>query len=341
MRIFISWSGERSRAVAEYLHVWLKDVLHKVDPWVSTADISVGALWNVEVARKLEEARFGILCITKENLREPWLLFEAGALTKKLDSSLVCPLLFDLEPSELTGPLVQFQAARAVESDMRRMVQSINRALENDALPAERVDRAFRMWWPQLDDLLGKIPSAQPSVPSLRPDRELLEEILDRVRRVTITGALKQSEGLDKLAPSIGGDLFEGRDVEALLARLDDTGGNEDRNATLWSAKELQNESDALDGRWNSRWNGGVAFDSWVTGVGQVQTYGEHVYVITHDARADSLIATRRISQDRLAGRYINLHKPSEVLAWVGKIVSNDRIDGVWTQGRWDLRRHE
>ena len=27
-----------------------------------------------------------------------------------------------------------------------------------------------------------------------------------------------------------------------------------------------------------------------VTGVGQVQTYGEHVYVITHDARADSLM---------------------------------------------------
>jgi hypothetical protein len=68
---FISWSGERSRAVAENLHMWLKDVMHKVDPWLSTADISVGARWNVEVARKLEEARFGILCLTKENLREP------------------------------------------------------------------------------------------------------------------------------------------------------------------------------------------------------------------------------------------------------------------------------
>src|SRR5687767_11959277 len=112
MRIFISWSGDRSLAVAQTLHRWLKDVWHRVDPWISTEDIRIGARWNPEVAQKLEEARFGILCMTKENLAAPWLIFEAGALAKTLDRSFVCPFLFDLKPSELKGPLVQFQAAR-------------------------------------------------------------------------------------------------------------------------------------------------------------------------------------------------------------------------------------
>jgi hypothetical protein len=56
MLVFISWSGERSRYVAEQLRAWLKDVMQTIEPWVSSEDIRQGARWNVDVARKLEEA---------------------------------------------------------------------------------------------------------------------------------------------------------------------------------------------------------------------------------------------------------------------------------------------
>jgi hypothetical protein len=43
MKVFISWSGERSRLLAQALHGWLPLVLHYVKPWLSEADVSAEA----------------------------------------------------------------------------------------------------------------------------------------------------------------------------------------------------------------------------------------------------------------------------------------------------------
>ena len=40
MKIFISWSGEQSREMAEALRDWIPDVLPEAEPWMSVADIS-------------------------------------------------------------------------------------------------------------------------------------------------------------------------------------------------------------------------------------------------------------------------------------------------------------
>jgi uncharacterized membrane protein len=31
--------------------------------------------------------------------------------------------------------------------------------------------------------------------------------------------------------------------------------------------------------------------------------------------------------------------RPTDILAWAGRIIDRNRIDGLWQQGRWDLRR--
>ena len=84
MKVFISWSGPRSRAVAVALKDWLPLVLEGVDPWVSDKDISAGERWAQSVAGELESANFGIICITPENLNADWILFESGALSKSM-----------------------------------------------------------------------------------------------------------------------------------------------------------------------------------------------------------------------------------------------------------------
>jgi hypothetical protein len=75
------------------LRGWLPSVLQAVKPWVSAHDIAKGERGYAEIAQSLEKCSFGILCVTAENQQKPWLNFEAGALSKQVDSSRVAPLL--------------------------------------------------------------------------------------------------------------------------------------------------------------------------------------------------------------------------------------------------------
>ena len=93
--------------------------------------------------------------MTPENLREPWVLFEAGALSKEVEKSFVCPYLFRVEQSQIEGPLVQFQAAKADKEDTRKLMRTINGALDERALPESKLDVTFEKWWPELEATLA------------------------------------------------------------------------------------------------------------------------------------------------------------------------------------------
>src|SRR5438128_12519610 len=116
MKLFISWSGNRSKSIADALRRWIPDVIQTVEPWMSATDIEAGARWNREIDNQLRETQYGIICLTKENQTAPWILFEAGAIAKTIDDAFVCPYLINLDPAEISqGPLTQFQAKRANE----------------------------------------------------------------------------------------------------------------------------------------------------------------------------------------------------------------------------------
>src|SRR5207244_2100425 len=97
MNQFISWSGPTSRDVAIALRGWLPKVLSTSEPWLSDEDIRKGTTWITELRKELEKSHAGIVCVTRENLSSPWLLFESGALSKTLDRHLVCPYLFGIQ----------------------------------------------------------------------------------------------------------------------------------------------------------------------------------------------------------------------------------------------------
>jgi hypothetical protein len=92
MRVFISWSGPRSKAVAELLKNLIKGVIQATEPFISTEDIEKGSIWFNEVAGSLASTNFGIVCITASNHSNPWILFETGALSKGLTKARVCTL---------------------------------------------------------------------------------------------------------------------------------------------------------------------------------------------------------------------------------------------------------
>jgi hypothetical protein len=97
MKVFISWSGPRSRHVARALHDWLPDIVQYVEPWMSHEDIQAGARWSPEINDQLSQTKFGIICLTPENQHKPWLAFEAGALAKTVDDAYVVPYLIDMD----------------------------------------------------------------------------------------------------------------------------------------------------------------------------------------------------------------------------------------------------
>lgn len=182
MKVFLSWSGNLSRQVAEALREWLPNVLQAIEPWMSAEDIDKGARWSTDIALELSNIKAGILCITPDNLEAPWLNFEAGALSKTLDKTFVSPYLIGLRPSDVKGPLVQFQATEANKSDTRRLIGTLNKALGDSALSERQLDKAFEAWWTELALSLEKIQSTEEPERPRRNEREILEEILALVR---------------------------------------------------------------------------------------------------------------------------------------------------------------
>ena len=154
MKIFISWSGTLSNKIAQALTDWLKDVFPDVQVWMSSRDMPLGVVWTARLMQELADSDFGIICLTSDNLDAPWLMFEAGAIAKTLGNSRAIPLLYDVEPEQLEGPLEYFQAARMNKQGVLRLVEEINSALPRNARDHDRLERTFETWWPQLHESL-------------------------------------------------------------------------------------------------------------------------------------------------------------------------------------------
>jgi hypothetical protein len=184
LKVFLSWSGPRSKAVAEALWTWLPGVLQSVDPFLSAENIDKGAKWGQAISGELAQTNFAIICLTPANLAAPWLLFEAGALSK-LAESRVWTYLIGLEPSDVKDPLSEFQHTSANKTDTRRLLGSINQKLTAPLSDAS-LTKAFDMWWPELEEKLHALPEDPPpnSAPanSMEKVPEMVAEILDRVR---------------------------------------------------------------------------------------------------------------------------------------------------------------
>jgi 8-oxo-dGTP pyrophosphatase MutT (NUDIX family) len=195
MKVFLSWSGNRSHKVALTFRDWLPSVIQSLVPFVSSEDIDKGSRWGTDIAKELEDSTFGILCVTKHNINAPWLIFEAGALSKKLDKAFVCPFLFDIERSEVDGPISQFQSTIFEKDDIRKLVRALNKACSNDRLSDERLDKTFDRWYPDLEKQLKEVNSI---------DELTVKEI-------------KGSEKDDGIFPS---PIFQSREMESPYEQL-------------------------------------------------------------------------------------------------------------------------
>src|SRR5262249_8100438 len=144
-----------------------------------------GAAWAGEIAKQLQAAKLGIFCVTPENLDSPWLHFEAGAIANKLGFSRVCTYLKDVEYGELTGkPFAQFQGSKADEPDTKKLLQTLNAAIEQasetgeKAVPGPVLDSTFEKFWPELRSTLSNAKPSQTQRKRRSPE-EALESLAE------------------------------------------------------------------------------------------------------------------------------------------------------------------
>jgi hypothetical protein len=184
MRVFISWSGEPSRLIAKALTEWLRPVVQHIEPWMSDEQIRSGTRWREVIGKALDATDFGIICLTQANQHEAWLVFEAGALAKRLEVARLVPLFIDLAPSDVTGPLEGWQGQRLDREGVRRLVYDLNEAADK-SVPEGGLGALFDAMWPQLETAIDEAVEGAPlsQEPLRRPD-QMLAEVVDTVRRI-------------------------------------------------------------------------------------------------------------------------------------------------------------
>jgi hypothetical protein len=196
MKIFISWSGPTSRAIALALRDWLPVMFGGITAFVSSEDIDKGARWATELDNELDQTDFGILCLTPDNLEAPWILYEAGALAKSVARGRCACVLHGVSKSSLAYPLARFQATDLVESDLLLLTKAINKELGESSQAEPQLELRFEALWSMLEKALTHATLTKPDVtPSPeRSDRQLLEEVLAAVRVLadTVDSAVPQ-----------------------------------------------------------------------------------------------------------------------------------------------------
>lgn len=198
MKIFISWSGPRSKAVAQAMRDWLPNVIQSLQPWMSAEDVDAGARWSEAVAGELQNSSFGIFCMTPENTSSPWLHFEAGAIAKNISKGRAIPYLLDLATSSVQGPLTQFQMKAASRDQTLELVEAVNRAMDVP-LDKEVLVKAFDRNWADLEAALNAVPAQSDRGSQAAPTPgKILEEVLQLTRSIA-THQQEQKKNIDEL----------------------------------------------------------------------------------------------------------------------------------------------
>jgi hypothetical protein len=196
MAVFVSWSKD-SRPVAELFCNWLPKVIQQVKVWYS-GNIESGAKWFTTLTERLSENDFGVLMVTKKNLREPWLQFEAGALAKALHSR-VTPVFCNLSPLDVVDtPLKELQGTKVDRAGFWKLVSDVNNACANP-LDEARLKDSFELRWPEFEAPFSKVKFGGEG------EAQKVETTEERIARIedVLVDLLKSTTGTNQSLSSI------------------------------------------------------------------------------------------------------------------------------------------
>lgn len=186
----------------------MPDLFNGIETFVSSEDIRKGKRWLLEVSKELETSNFGIVCLTNDNLEAPWILFEAGALSKFIkESSLFTLLAGGLKTSDVDGPLSHFQHTLFEKEDFYKLCKAVDES--NGALKREeaRLRKLFDMLWNDLQQKVNNALKIDAKPEKRRSSDEMLREILDVVTSMA-KNMPQQAAILEEVKKRYGMSLF-------------------------------------------------------------------------------------------------------------------------------------
>jgi TIR domain len=152
MNVLLSWSKDQSKAIASAFYKWLPTVVPGIEPWMSSEDISKGLKWSHELHGELEDTRICIICLTPENVRSPWIYYEAGAISTNGSDVLIYPYLLGMSPNMLAdGPLIQWQCTVATRDDTWELIKSLNTHALDSKHDVTLLEGKFKAHWPDFE----------------------------------------------------------------------------------------------------------------------------------------------------------------------------------------------
>jgi hypothetical protein len=146
MKLFLAWSGGRSYELAKALGSCIREVCPDgAVKYFLSSGIEPGMQWFDAVDQALKESDAVLLCITRDNVRSPWMHFEVGSRLGTDKDSRVFTYLLDAKPDELTDALRRYQAADCTKEGTLSLLETLSRA------PGDTLSDRFEGYWPKLE----------------------------------------------------------------------------------------------------------------------------------------------------------------------------------------------
>lgn len=219
--LFISWSGEVSKEIAAILKDWLYNVFSEaeLDIFFSSDDIEAGKRWSADLAERLQESDVGIFLYTRDNLDSLWMAFEAGALSKHVDTGRVIPLVFDAHVTDLKGPLAQFQSRRFTEQEMLKTLESVNACL-SQRKTKEGLRRNLRYSWGRLNEEIQRALTRRDEESNESTD---VGEVLDNMYSLIRTSPLYSTDFAEEISDLLKEVKSSHQDISDLIEQVKKT----------------------------------------------------------------------------------------------------------------------
>lgn len=153
-------------------------------------------------------------------------MFEAGAISKAVSISSVCPYLIDADFTDIANadPLAQFQAKKAERNSTLELLRSINQKAPNP-IAESRLEHLFEALWPQFQEKLEAIQKR--SVETTDTKEEKVEEVKRTQEEILeeLVGTLRAVDGrLDQLEVTVSSSISQDKtraNREPILLRVE------------------------------------------------------------------------------------------------------------------------